>query len=428
MNKRLLLSLVLLFLLVIIPAMSLAAMDPLLLGEDEYSHGEYQRAIRWYDEVLSAYPDNETAMIGRLRSLAALSRWDEVQNGISRYGISPAENNEIATLQAEAAVKAGNPEKALEILDNSSDLNRTDEIRIRSSALIALDRSSEAATLIRDAEEGGPLDPGLSLLMGTILIGEGNITASLPYLEEAYLGLPQDSEASVYLGEAAASLGKYEEALDFISSATSLNQSDPGIWVTRAYLESRLGRYDEAIRALDHPLSITPDDPQLLNAKAYALYLSGRGNEGLSLAEEVLRQYPGNAGALDTLGCILLSEGKIEEATGYLEQASEYFPRDSEVLSHLAEAYHAQGRDNEADDLYQRSLMIDGSSGRAWRGFSDVLLTLKRYPEAASAIAEAFKYYPGDSELIAWERQADQVLVDWYLKEEAAKNSTAGHE
>jgi|GEM_PF-4532567 len=426
MITRLLFPAVLLFIL-ITPSMIQAAPDPLTQADDAYTNGEYQRAIRWYDGALSADPDDQDAMFGRLKALAALSRWDEVLNGISRYNLTSADSGEISRIRAEAMVYTGNPEEALRILDNSSDLNRSEEVRIRSEALIALDRSDEAASLIRKVETEGPLDPRLSLEMGSILIREGNVTASLPYLQEAYLALPGDPDASASLGDAVASLGKYEEALDFVSNAASLNQSDPNIWVTVAFLNSRLGRYDEAIDALEHPLAITPDDPQLLNAKAYALYLSGRGSEGRTLAEEVLRQHPGNPGAMDTLGCILLSEGKVEEATGYLEPAAEYLPNDPEVLSHLAEAYHKQGLDNKAEDLYQRSLRIDDTSGRAWRGYSEVLLALERYPEAVSAIAEAFRYYPGDSELIAWEEKADKVLVDWYLKEEAANNST-GHE
>lgn len=426
MINRLLFPVVLLFIL-ITPTLIQAAVDPLSLADGAYNNGEYQRAIRWYDETLSANPGDQNAVIGRLKSLASLSRWDEVMNGVNQFNLTTAGTGEISALYAEAAVKTGNPKKALEILDNTTDINQNEDVRIRSAALISLDRSEEAASLIRNVETEGPLDPRLSLLMGSILIKKGNVSASLPYLEESYLALPHDPDPSIYLGDAATSLGMYEEALDFANSAAVLNQSDPGTWVTIAYLSSRLGRYDEAIEALEHPLAMKPDDPQLLNAKAYALYLSGHGSEGRTLAEEVLRQHPGNPGALDTLGCILLSEGDVKEATDYFEQAVEYYPKDPEVLSHLAEAYHLQGMDTKAEDLYQRSIRIDGSSGRAWKGYSEVLIALERYPEAASAIAEAFTYYPKNKELIAWEEKADKVLVDWYLKEEAA-NSTSSHE
>ncbi|PWR72282.1 tetratricopeptide repeat protein [Methanospirillum lacunae] len=426
MISRPLFTAVLLFIL-ITPFLVQAVVDPLSQADDAYNNGEYERAIRWYDEALSTNPNDQDAVMGRLRSLAALSRWDEVMNGINRFNLTSLDTGEVSILRAEAAVKTGNPKEALNILNNTTDLNRTEEVRIRSTALIALDQSEEAASLIRNMEANGPLDPRLSLLMGTILIKKGNVSASLPYLEESYLALPHDPDPSIYLADAVTSLGMYEEALDFANSAAFLNQSDPGTWVTIAYLNSRLGRYDEAIEALEHPLAVKPDDPQLLNAKAYALYLSGHGSEGRILAEEVLRQHPGNPGAMDTLGCILLSEGNVKEATDYFEQAAEYFPKDPEVLSHLAEAYHLQGLDIKAEDLYQRSIRIDGSSGRAWKGYSEVLMSLERYPEAASAIAEAFTYYPKNKELIAWEEKADKVLVDWYLKEEAA-NTTSSHE
>lgn len=425
MMNRLLSSSFLLFMLIVLPSLSQAAIDPISLAQDAYSSGEYQRAIRWYDEALSEHPGDQNALIGRLRALAALSQWDEVLNGIDQSGLASGGRDEVAALRAEGLVKTGKPDEALKILDESPSLNRTEMVRIRSEALVALQREGEAISLIREEEKKGALDPGLSLLMGTILISERNTTAALPYLEKAYISLPRDPNPSVTLGEAVASLGKYEEALTFFKSAAALNQTDPDLWVSIAFLQSRLGRNDEALATLEVPLSQNPTDSDLLNAKAYTLYLSGRGSEGRTLAEEVLRQHPKDPGAMDTLGCILLSEGDTQEALRYLEQASELLPRDPEVLSHLADADHKVGRDQEAQDLYQRSLFIDKTSGRAWRGYSEVLLDLKRYPEAAEAIAQAFKYYPGDSELIAWEKKADDVLVEWYLKEEAKGNTTS---
>lgn len=424
MTNHLLFSIFFLLMVIVLPSLSQAAVDPISLAQDAYHNNEYQRAIRWYDEALSVNPTDQTALVGRLKALAALSEWNEVLNGITRSGLSSNENDEVALLLAEGYVKTGKADEGLNILDQSSGLNRTDEIRIRSEALVALQRESEAISLLNETEQEGPLDPRLSLLMGTILIDKGNITPALPYLEDAYLNLPRDPDAPAALGKAVASLGMYEESLIFLKSAADINQTDPNLWVSIAFLSTRLGRYDEALAALEHPLALNPSDPNLLNAKAYALYLSGRGGEGRTLAEEVLRQVPTDPGAMDTLGCILLSEGDTEGAVKYLEQAAKVLSHDPEVLAHLAEADHAIGNDQQAQDLYQRSLAIDSTSGRAWRGYSEVLLALQRYPEAAEAIAKAFNYYPGDSELISWEKKADDVLVDWYLKKEAQGNTT----
>ena len=425
MSCRLFIPSLCLILLAIFPHLSQATDDPITLAQEAYSTGNYESAVRLYDGALAANPGDKATLIGRFSALAALSRWEEVLNGITGSGIDPSESPEVAALLAEGYVKTGKPEDALLYLDKYPEISEPDDLRIRAEALITLKRESEALSLLTKAEGTGFKDPRLSLITGTILSGEQNVTAALPYLEAAVAGLPYDPKASASLGEAVASRGLYEEALIFYRNAVEIDGNDPDLWMEIAYLSSRLGRYEEALKALDYPLSLSPLDPDLLNAKAYALFLSGHGHDGRSMAEEVIRLVPGDPGAMDTLGSILLSDGDTDGAVRYLKQAADLLPGDPEVLTHLADAYRTIGRDSEAKDLYRRALAIDGSSGKTWIGYAEVMLRLGRYPEAASAIAEAYTYYPGDSRLISWEQQADKVLINWYLKEEAKKKRTS---
>ncbi|MFH0968828.1 MAG: tetratricopeptide repeat protein [Methanobacteriota archaeon] len=425
MSCRLLNLSLCIIILALSPSPALAALDPITLAEDAYSAGNYESAIRWYDEALGTNPQDQSALIGRLTALASLSRWEEVVNGIAGSGIDPADSPKIASLRAEGYLKTGNPDDALVDLDTYPEISDADDLRIRAEALIALKRETDALSLLTKAEGTGFTDPRLSFLTGTILSGEENMTAAIPYLEAAVAGIPHDPKAPASLGEAIASRGLYEEALIFFRNAVEIDGDDPDLWVEIAYLSSRLGRYDEALKALDYPLSLSPFDPDLLNAKAYALFLNGHGHEGLSMAQEVLTLAPGNPGAMDTLGCILLSDGDTDGAIRYLKQAADLLPGDPEVLTHLADAYRTVGRDREAQDLYQRALKIDRSSGKTWLGYAEVMLRLERYPEAASAIAEAYSFYPGDTQLISWEQEADKVLIDWYLKDEEKKKSIA---
>jgi tetratricopeptide (TPR) repeat protein len=423
MNMRYFHSLLLLILLLITPALSLAVVDPLTMAKEASAAGEYERAIRWYDETLAQDPQDQEALFGKIQALSGLSRWEEVLNTIAGSGIDLSENQNIAILQAEGLVKTGRPDEAIPLLDASSGWDQKDVIRIRSEALLAQGKGTEAQTLLKKAETDGIEDPRLALLAGTILTRQGNVSASLPYLEKAYLGLSNNPETSASLGQAAATMGMHEEALIFYQEAADIDPSNVEIRVTIAFLLSKLGRYDEALQILEEPLALHPTDSTLLNAKAYILFLAGRGVEGRTIAEEALRQLPDDPGVMDTLGSILLAEGSVEEALRYLEQAAG-ISEDPEILTHLGEAYHRSGDDTKAQDIYQKSLRLDSTSGQAWRGYSEVLLSLKRYPEAAAAIQEAFTYYPGDKELIAMEKEADEILLGWYIKREEAKNAT----
>jgi tetratricopeptide (TPR) repeat protein len=413
-----LISLFLLFFFVIIPPSSLAESDLVTLATDAYSAGEYESALMLYDDALRTDPFNETLLIGKFSALSRLSRWDEVVHEISVSGYTLSDNPDGAALLAEGYTNTGKPEEALSLLDSSHVISDADDLRIRSEALIALQRDDEAFSLLKNSELTGDLDPRLSLIMGTILSGQGNMTAALPYLETAFAHLPYDPDASAALGSTIASMGMYEEALIFTQKATDLNPDEPKNYVTAAYLLNHLGRYDEALIALDQAIDLNPSDDTLINARAYTLYLGGHYEEALTFAQESLRVNPDDPAAMDTLGSILLAQGETETAVTYLIQAADLLPGDPEVLTHLADTYHIMGKDSQAQDLYQRALRIDLSLGRAWRGYSEVLLSLGRYPEAATTIAETFRHYPGDAELIAWEQEVDAILKEWYLKQE----------
>lgn len=384
------------------------------------SAGADEESFRGVHTALVSDSPEKAGLIGRAETLASFSRWDEVINLIIGSDLNPAENETIRLLLAEGYAKCKKGEDALNLLDSHEGMP-ADEIRIRAEALVSLDREKEALSLLKRSDDLVQADPRLALITGTILSHQQNISDAIPYLEQAYAGLPGVPEAAAGLGTAIASEGLYEEALVYLEEATGYDPDDPDTWVTLAYLLNRVERYDQALNALEKAILLAPSDPDLLNAKAYTLYLAGRSGEARSIAEDALQKNPGDPAALDTLGAILLSEGDPRQALSYLKRAESSLPRDPEVLAHLGDAYRLLGQDTLAQDKYQRSLSLDPSLARAWKGYSAVLLSLGRYPEAAEAISEAYRFYPGDPDLIGWEKKADEILLEWYLKDESGK-------
>ena len=309
---------------------------------------------------------------------------------------------------------SGNPGMHLSILNLSDTITKDDALRIRAEALIDLNQNMKALLLVQDAIEDGNKDPRLLLLYGIILIRKGDEKA-LSYLEEAYISLPHEPEPPAALGRALASQERYEEALTFLNEAEELNPDDPDLWITKAFYLNRMGRYEEALTAINQADLRKPGDQNITNAYAYTLWLANRTEEARSLAEESLTFDPSDPAAMDTLGCILLSEGKTQEALQYLKPAADTLSDDPEVLTHLADVYFRLKRDKEAQALYERAIKLDGGLVRAWRGYSNVLLMLGKYEEAASTISETFRHHPLDSDLIRWEQWADEELKKWYL-------------
>jgi Flp pilus assembly protein TadD len=399
-----------------VSSLSLADQDTLLLAGDAMEKAEYSTAIGIYDDILSVSPDNETAIAGRLSALSRLSRWNEVLQGVASYGSGYSDRPEVAALTAEAYARTGKPEDALAILNSTPDIPKTDLVRIRSEILVDQGKDPEALSLVRRSIDDGVTDPRLVLQLGTLLLRKGEAEA-LTYLEEAYIRLPHEPAPAMALADGLASEERFEEALSLLDEAGRLNPADPQIWVDRAYYLNRIGRYGEAIQAIEEAEALNPGDQDIINAHAYTLCLANRTEEARSVAEEALSFDPSNPAAMDTMGCVLLAEGNTGDALTYLEPAADQLPHDPEVLTHLADAYFRIGKDKEAKDLYEKALKLDSSLGKAWRGYSNLLLILKDYPEAASTIAETFRHYPRGTDLITWEEGMDGLLKQWYLSQ-----------
>ncbi|HWQ66957.1 MAG TPA: tetratricopeptide repeat protein [Methanospirillum sp.] len=409
------LFLLLALILLIIPGTTTAAPAPLSLAEASYGAGDFTGAIRWYDEILAHNPMDPDAFSGKLRSLGALGRWDEVLTLITAADPDVASRSDLVVLAAEGNVKTGKYQEALDLLNTNPGIPAVDTILIQAEALVGLGRDEEALRLINENSTGSS-DPRRALLTGEIFLDRGNLTAALPYLEEAYISLPTEPNASFSLGKAMASLGYHEEALLVISDTPGAMNEDPARWSMIAYLKNRQGDYPGAIVALDRAIALTPEDPDLINAKAYTLSLAGQISEARGLAEDALKKNPDDAATMDTLGTILLAGKQYDEAAEWFEKAYRELYYDPEVITHLADAYAGLDRITEAQDLYPLAIRADPSYGPAYKGYAGVLIKLERYPEAALALNEAFRYYPGDPDLIHWEEQSDDILLARYLK------------
>ncbi len=399
-----------------------AADEPVLLPSPDGD--EALLSLPGYDAILASDPGNLTAFTGKMRLLASRGEWEEVAGRISGTEGFLDENPDGAALMAEAYAETGRYEDAIRILDEHPEIANLTVTRIRAASLLGLGRPRDAAALLVPVADDPAADPRLSLLTGRALSAGGNNTAAIPYLEAAYASLSSDPVAAVSLGSALSAEGLSEEALVLAREAVRRNPADADSWVMVAYLANRVESYDEALDALDEAITRRSGDPGLLNARAYTLYLAGRHEEGRKVIEEALMSNPSDPAALDTMGVILLADGDPGAALHYLEQAARGLSHNPEVLAHLGDAYRLTGREREAQDLYQRALLLDSTSGRAWLGYSGILISLGRYPEAAAAIAEAYRYYPGDPDLVASEREVDAVLIDWYLK---GQNGTGDH-
>ena len=117
--------------------------------------------------------------------------------------------------------------------------------------------------------------------------------------------------------------------------------------------EGQLGAMEEDLRSI---LAQDPDHAATLNALGYTLTNhTERYEEAADLIERALALSPGDPAILDSLGWVYYKLGQFAQSEALLRQAHRAFP-DPEVAAHLGEVLWIQGKEIEAQDIWQDGL------------------------------------------------------------------------
>lgn len=117
--------------------------------------------------------------------------------------------------------------------------------------------------------------------------------------------------------------------------------------------EGQLGAMEDDLRSI---LAQDPDHAATLNALGYTLTNhTDRYEEAADLIERALVLSPGDPAILDSLGWVYYKLGQFAQSEALLRQAHRAFP-DPEVAAHLGEVLWIQGKEIEAQDIWQDGL------------------------------------------------------------------------
>lgn len=128
----------------------------------------------------------------------------------------------------------------------------------------------------------------------------------------------------------------------------------------RGSVLDELGRHDEAAQVFRQGLQNHPHAHVVMNYLAYMWSLEGKNlAEAERLSRASLRYRPTSGAYLDTLGWICFKQGRVDEALGLLMHARAAMPDDPTVLEHLGDVLLALKREPEALAFWRRSYALD---------------------------------------------------------------------
>ena len=156
--------------------------------------------------------------------------------------------------------------------------------------------------------------------------------------------------------------------LDFIGAAHEYDRAlalAPGsakVQGSFAYFAAAMGHFAPALTAGRRAVSLDPQSVLSHVYLSYVFYFARRYAEAQASLEDAKALNPGSSWIEESLVRLLLASGKVEEARQLCESPATPFDEDYRHW-YLAEAYHALGRQADAEDELKKSQALDGDTG-----------------------------------------------------------------
>ncbi|MEG3767538.1 XrtA/PEP-CTERM system TPR-repeat protein PrsT [Alteromonas sp. 14N.309.X.WAT.G.H12] len=241
-----------------------------------------------YEQWLSFFPQDKTAMLGMLALLDAQQKYREGLD-LANHFLSKRPDSQVTLLKAHFLALTQQPKPARAILD-------------------ALPENVTKLPVVRSIE-------------ARVKLLEGKGLAALDDAMAAYNAKP-NSKAAALVVATYESGGEGEKAMAFINEHLSKHPQDTLVAMMQA---ERLIRQDKdaAKQAYDGILAQSPDNFVVLNNLAYLYFEEGELEQAEKLARKAVGLQPKNADSVDTLAQILAQQDKYEEALSLYDSVME---------------------------------------------------------------------------------------------------------
>lgn len=170
-------------------------------------------------------------------------------------------------------------------------------------------------------------------------------------------------------------MDKLKEAEKLYARAIELDPKFALAYARYSYLESWMGREHDETRErpekarglAQHALELQPDLPEAHLAMGFSYYYGDNNYEAALNEFQIARRgLPNEAETYLAIGAIQRRQGKWDESNASLEKAAELGPNDWWVLQNLAHNYIMLRRFDDANQVVDRALKINGKGYGLW--------------------------------------------------------------
>ena len=324
-----------------------------------WNDAEKREAIKAFAEkFLADYPDR-----GRFQLVFArfLVQWEDNSAALEQFRhlveLEP-ENSDALLAAGLLYLQEKQYQPAAEMLHRYLELKPgADQARLYLARIAREEQRYQAALEWLSGVYGERYYLEAQLTISRIMADQGRLDEALAHLAEI---MPRSvaEQVQIYLAEEQLlrDANRMDQALALLNAALVDLPDDPDLLYARGLATAQLKRLVEHERDMRRLIELQPDNAHAYNALGYTLAdQSIRLDEAFALINKAIELQPGDPFILDSLGWVHYRLGNYGLAVGSLRKAFE-LRSDPEIAAHLGEVLWAQGRFEEARDVWDLGL------------------------------------------------------------------------
>jgi pentatricopeptide repeat protein len=234
--------------------------------------------------------------------------------------------------------------------------------------------------------ELAPDDVELRNALGWTLFQDGRTAEAVAEYERALTADPNHAKAHNNLALALVELGRFEEGASHFKRSLEI-EPRAEIYSDLGFTMARLGKSEEARADYQKALELDPNCASAHFNLAVAFVQAGKFEEAESHYRRALAGKP-TAETHNGLGYVLDRQGRTDEAVAEFRKAIEVNPKFTPSYNNLAEALVKQGKLEEAEQYYERSL-AQKPNAAVYDALGVVLQRLGKTDQAAEQFSRA---------------------------------------
>ncbi|HEX7332987.1 MAG TPA: tetratricopeptide repeat protein [Pyrinomonadaceae bacterium] len=344
------------------------AADPVRLferGQSAHSHGEFEKALAFYEQALKVRPEFPEAEFQRGNALVSLKRLQEAE-GAFRLAISYKKTWALPYSALGALLmRQGRDKEAEEFFQQA---------------------------LIADAKESVALR-----MLSEIRLRAGDAKSALEFAKRATAIAEAPASAWIGLAIAEKANGNKVAAKTILDRVLADEPENVAALMERADLFTDEKNFELAIADLNTAAKVKPADKAVASRLANALQQAGKTDEALAIAKAAgleVQQPTGTSGVVGTPEEIEAANSTDPAvARKALEKLLEKNPRSAMLLGRLGASYRTDDP-NRSLDFYRRAAEIQPDSPEYALGYAAALVQARRFAHAAQILQQVVKAAP----------------------------------